>query len=423
MIIRVIYWRSFTLIELIIAITIIVFLVTVLLTTIKPPTIFENLRDTTRVVDLNNIDKAIYLLTISDSQFNLLNYASSNVIYLSLPDTFSTCETWLTQLPSLPSGWRYHCVATPTNIDGTGWIPIPFNQFPVIENFSLPIDPINKPPHYYGFIAGEGYVLYNQLENFNSQISKEDNDNHPHLYSVGRNKSLLDEAQGLVGYWPLNEGVGSTTKDYSGNENHGIFSTPEPQWVEGKIGKALSFNQNYVNIGTTSSSCILNFATSNFSVIFFAQVSEANYFGRAVSKMGHTGTGSPDIAAGWYVTLVGGDNNQGAIAWGIGDGTNLWTKEYHKTTVIPNTWYMVAGVFDREKGLFKSYLNGKNIGQTDISQYGSVSNRRMFRIGARDYHYLPSSPSYFHGIIDEVRVYNRVLNDFEISSIYKSLSE
>jgi prepilin-type N-terminal cleavage/methylation domain-containing protein len=127
--------KSFTLIELLIVLAIIAILSVVLILTIKPGIFFARARDTKRIGDLKNIEKIMDILS-TDQTFNELNYASPNVVYISLPDSSSTCGSWLSQLPSLPSGWSYRCSATPTNIDGTGWIPIPFSNFSYLKYLS-----------------------------------------------------------------------------------------------------------------------------------------------------------------------------------------------------------------------------------------------------------------------------------------------
>ena len=126
---------SFTLIEILITLAIIAILATVLILTIKPGIFFSRARDTKRIGDLKNIEKIMDILS-TDQTFNELNYASPNVVYLSLKDSSSTCGSYLSELPSLPSGWSYHCSATPTNIDGTGWIPIPFSNFSYLKYLS-----------------------------------------------------------------------------------------------------------------------------------------------------------------------------------------------------------------------------------------------------------------------------------------------
>jgi len=50
----------------------------------------------------------------------------------------------------------------------------------------------------------------------------------------------LAEEQGLLLYLPFDEGSGKVAKDISGNGNDGQIIDAE--WVNGKFGKALSFN-------------------------------------------------------------------------------------------------------------------------------------------------------------------------------------
>jgi len=159
--------ESFTLVELLIVLALISILATVLIVIIKPGIIFSKARDTKRIADIKNIEKTIDSLS-TEQNFYELNYASPNIVYISLQDSSSTCGSYLSQLPSLPSGWSYHCSATPTNIDGTGWIPIPFSNFPIINISQLFIDPLNKPPYYYSFVVGGSYEVDAFLENPNS---------------------------------------------------------------------------------------------------------------------------------------------------------------------------------------------------------------------------------------------------------------
>ena len=109
--------ESFTLVELLIVLALISILATVLIVIIKPGIIFSKARDTKRIADIKNIEKTIDSLS-TEQNFYELNYASPNIVYISLQDSSSTCGSYLSQLPSLPSGWSYHCSATPTNIDG-----------------------------------------------------------------------------------------------------------------------------------------------------------------------------------------------------------------------------------------------------------------------------------------------------------------
>jgi prepilin-type N-terminal cleavage/methylation domain-containing protein len=183
--------KSFTLIELLIVLALISILATVLILTINPGGIFSKARDTKRINDLKNIEKIMDTLYSTEYTFNELNYASTNVIYISLPDNNTNCSNWLSQSFHLfHQAGLIDCSATPTNIDGTGWIPIPFSNFPILNISQLPVDPINKPPYYYSFVVGGSYEIYAQLEDPKHPASKNDGDNYPHLYSAGTNKRL-----------------------------------------------------------------------------------------------------------------------------------------------------------------------------------------------------------------------------------------
>jgi hypothetical protein len=249
-------------VEIVVTLSIIVILASILIAAINPNAILKRSRDVTRVQDLDTIDKAIQVMKIEISNFDELNYASQNIVYISLKDSSTTCGSYINELPSLPSGWQYRCSNSPTNIDGTGWIPFPFNQVPLLTLSKLPVDPINKPPYYYAFIVGGSFSLFTMLEDTQrTPNSKNDGDNFPHLYStVNSNKNLINQAQGLVGYWSFDEGSGNIARDYSGNGNNGTLYnfnfTATSGWVDGKVGKALSFDgvDDYVNVGNPSSS-------------------------------------------------------------------------------------------------------------------------------------------------------------------------
>jgi prepilin-type N-terminal cleavage/methylation domain-containing protein len=110
--------KGFTLVELLVVLALISILAVILLVAIRPFEIFKKARDAQRIADLNRIDQIITVIYTQDFSFSELNYASPNVVYISLKDSSATCTSWLSQLPSLPSGWSYRCSATPTSMNG-----------------------------------------------------------------------------------------------------------------------------------------------------------------------------------------------------------------------------------------------------------------------------------------------------------------
>ena len=133
---------SFTLIELLIVIGILAVLMVAVVVAINPAEYLRKSRDAKRVTDITSIDKSIGILEALDA---ISSYGTANTVYVSLPDTSSTCANL--GLPTLPTGYSYNCVieANLKNTDGTGWIPLDFNSSGVVQLSTLPIDPTNSP--------------------------------------------------------------------------------------------------------------------------------------------------------------------------------------------------------------------------------------------------------------------------------------
>ncbi len=408
--------KSFTLIELLVVLAIIAILAGILIITIKPTEIFRKARDTQRTSDLNNIDKLITIMMTEDQTFTELKYASSNVVYISLQDTSSTCGTYISQLPSLPSGWSYKCSATPTNIDGTGWIPIPFSSSSLINLSKLPIDPINKPPYYYSFVAGGSYELTAALENDSNKsvngVAGKDGGTSWNVYEIGSNKKLTPLAvedgggrdKSLVGYWSFDEGTGTIAYDLSGNGNNGTLYnfnwTATSGWVDGKVGKALSFDgvDDYVALPNSS---VLN-PSNAITVIAWVKSSNSSYYPgwwQVVSNynayiLGTSGYNNINMC---FITVK---PSQGS--WGYGNCSNI---------PDPANWHFFAGLDDGSQERF--YVDG--VFKNSISWSGSINNGGGLHLGHRE-----CCAEYFGGLIDEVRIYNRALSDNEIKALYEA---
>jgi hypothetical protein len=360
----------------------------------------------------------------TDQTFNELNYASPNVVYISLPDSSSTCGSWLSELPSLPSGWSYHCSATPTNIDGTGWIPIPFSNFPILNISQLFIDPINQPPYYYSFVVGGSYEVTAALEADSNKgpdtIGGKDGGDHNFVYEVGTNKKLTPSSvqaraepdslkQGLVLWLTFDEGTGTTTKDLSGNNNNGTLldasstnadgNTP-PQWTTGKVGGALSFDgvDDYVRVSN------IVIPTNAITISF--------WIGPSINLS--AGSGRKDLAYGVSYprpAIIFNREGDGKIGMYVTvNGVNYDDVKTVRNSWSANIWYHITFTFD--SSTFKIYVNG--VLENSIVHTGTMQSITGWDIGGR-----PGAVS-FPGLIDEVRIYNRALSDAEIQALYNA---
>jgi len=347
--------------------------------------------------------------------FYELQYASSNVVYLSLPSKSATtnCKVDYPELPDLPSGWRYNCVATPTKTDGTGWLPFPFNQFSTINITKLPIDPINQPPYYYTFVAGGSYKLSAKPEaNYSAAIN--DGGIEPLLYEAGSNKKLPTFQSGLVLYLPFDEGTGTTLTDIILNATGTIYNPYGDEWISGV--KNSGYRQN--NVATNTYFQIFGdelqwaslFTNKEFSVTFFFKVDSYYTWNRIspVSLVKHGWSGS--FAVNSQSLLVDHSTRIGGTWQGINCGWKY---------VNLNQWYFFVYTFSKKQA--GCYLNAIKYASPSFPQevdtvlpYGTnvrvVSNSTC----------CGTPPFYWRGNIDEVRIYNRALSDQEIKALYEA---
>ena len=80
--------------------------------------------------------------------------------------------------------------------------------------------------------------------------------------------------------------------------------------------------------------------------------------------------------------------------------------------ISSNTWYHVVAVVSKPHRAI--YINGEIAAEDNSAETYIGGTPTFTRIGYRG----PASPSYFKGLIDEVRIYNRALSAEEIKELY-----
>jgi prepilin-type N-terminal cleavage/methylation domain-containing protein len=186
--------QSFTLIELLVVIALIAVLAVAVILSLNPSELLKQGRDSTRLSDLQNLNKSLSWFEADTGGTGFMG--SSSVIYVSIPDTTSTCSNL--GLPTPPSGYSYRCV-TQQNLqktDGSGWIPVNFNQISFGKTITkLPIDPINQTStgNYYTYVANAGglyeidaFTESNKYKN----ISLTDGGDSDNAIEIGSNLNL-----------------------------------------------------------------------------------------------------------------------------------------------------------------------------------------------------------------------------------------
>ncbi|RLF92992.1 hypothetical protein DRN52_07150 [Thermococci archaeon] len=201
---------------------------------------------------------------------------------------------------------------------------------------------------------------------------------------------------GLVLWIPFYEGSGTTTHDLSGYDNHGTINGAT--WTNGYRGYGLYFDgvEDYAEVHGSASLDI----TDEITIVVWAKPNGANEMGYFVAK------GNPaDYQR--YNLYWDGANDQ-LVFWESGTD-----RRSDKVCIDDNVWVQAVVVVDGTT--LKFYRNGVPAGTKTLSN-PLESNNDALRIGHRVG--TPSDARCFKGIIDEVRIYNRVLSEEEIKKHY-----
>ena len=400
--------KGFTLIELLVVIAIVAILMVTVVVTINPGQLLAQARDSNRLSDLNTINTAINL-----SRVDSIALGSSTITYISIPDPTAPIGGNQCQglgLPPLPSPYTYHCSASSTyrKVDGTGWIPINFTQMSSGAPFSqIPIDPVNQTSSYlfYTYTTdGSTYEITGITESQKYKNKIETNPQNPLFPGVveqGSNLALseLYNSNGLVGYWPLNEGTGSIAIDQSGNNNNGTWSgTPSSPnstyYGAGKIGNYAGWfdgNTDYIQAGSASFS-----ANNGHTLSIWIN---PNTLGVGLS-----------IVMSFSLPYIGIYNNNNGVAF-VSAYINNTQISVSGGSISSKNWYFIVETYDNTN--LKVYVNGILTGS--ISSPGIENNFGNLFIGKHQ-----SGAYFFNGLINDVRVYNRALSPAEIQAIYNA---
>jgi hypothetical protein len=198
-------------------------------------------------------------------------------------------------------------------------------------------------------------------------------------------------AEGLIGSWRFDEAPGLLAKDTSGKGNDGVLTGGVTR-TPGKVGQALSFNGTTSYVLVPASSSLI--PTSTMSVTLWLQASSLSV------------TSSPRLLTrdgAWDIKL-----NAGNLQLSSGP-----TYAISDAVVGTKAWRHVAVVFDR--GVVTIYVDGAPTGlATNTFKGGEIlaDGMRDLYIGAHG-----ANDAVLDGLIDELRIYDRVLTPAEIQTL------
>ena len=204
-------------------------------------------------------------------------------------------------------------------------------------------------------------------------------------------------SQGLVGWWPLN----GNTNDVTGNGNHGVVNG-ESHPNSRKLATGYYFNgvDNEINLGNSSSlNPTQSITLSAWFKIFDGKVRYSPIIERY----------SPTDGQRSYFLSTNYEGSFNQICFYIGAS---YVKSPRDKIVSYNAYYHTVATYDSssEACLF---LDGQLCSLTKVTS-PMDSSQADTTIGG----VLNSGAQYFHGIIYDVRIYDRALSAAEVQALY-----
>lgn len=195
--------------------------------------------------------------------------------------------------------------------------------------------------------------------------------------------------EGLVGYWPMDTGSGNKIIDASGNGHDG--TAKNTNWVNGKFGKALEFN------GTDSA----------VDIPYFPDINPVDGITMSAWVFPTDNTRS---------CIVGQFEGYGmALFSNLQLKSVIWGDDWVISKTIPqNEWSYVAMTWDVKKAERMVFLNGEIV-ETKGGAKAVPTVKNNLGIGIWIGWPANWGDDWFMGIIDDVKMWNRVLNEDEVT--------
>jgi len=203
--------------------------------------------------------------------------------------------------------------------------------------------------------------------------------------------NVLISDPNLVCWWKLDEGQGSIALDWSGHKNDGTLMNG-PGWVTGYDENALEFdgNDDYVNFGNTSSWPAGN---SDRSMCAWSKTDTIAGGWRWIAAYGSAGTGQ---------AMFIGMNTDALYGGGYAD--DVFTNGFWEVDV----WHHICLTYDGTTA--RLYADGIEVA-AEAKNWDLVLSRA--HIGRQ----VNDIAEFWDGLIDDVRIYDKVLTPDEIMKV------
>lgn len=203
-----------------------------------------------------------------------------------------------------------------------------------------------------------------------------------------------EQIDGLIGQWNFNEGTGTTAYDLSGEENDGTIEGA-CEWEAGALH--LDGSTGYVDCGNDST---YDFTSEDFSVSFRVYCDTLSTNHRLISRGVYQ-------ADGWEI-LVNAGGSLLFRTYQSGVAQQTYTAS---ATVTTGQWYDVVVTLSGQDAVI--YVDTVDSNDRVGTHANPTTTNRSLLFGV-----YKSSVYFLDGLLDEIRIYNRVLALDEIDTIH-----
>jgi len=221
---------------------------------------------------------------------------------------------------------------------------------------------------------------------------------------------------GLRGYWKADEGSGTTAADSSGNGITGTLRNGVSWAVPGQVGDALSFDGVNGTLDLGSNLNILQNVPAATLVCWVkpaAAIPTGSYqdlISISVNASSRTDTSRA------VLSIQGNGSGGNAFVGGRSTDTESQKILVDTTNLTPGTWVHLAATIDFQNNKLQIFVNGALKSSSTVAFAQALSANTVSTdaaLGSQD----SGDGNFLNGLLDEVRVYCRVLSTAEIGSL------
>jgi hypothetical protein len=222
----------------------------------------------------------------------------------------------------------------------------------------------------------------------------------------------LAPTEGLIHYWKFDESSGTTAADSAGSTNGTLANGPVWQPTGGKVGGALSFDDNDDIVQLVSNAPGVLAGMTQLTLAAWVKGNNLGVSGN--HDMIYSEVNAGNCGDTYFGTEIY-EGNTGDPEFGITTSTQAGYPSQAYETFSSNTWYHVVSVYDSVTDVHKTYVNGQLEDSHSLAASALPSSNASSSIG-NDVNVCNTAG--FNGLIDDVRIYNRVLSASEVQSLY-----